>query len=52
MRTKEVTSIDSLNQYINMGWILVKGYESNGIIRFLLIKDDLSHKYNKLCKKQ
>lgn len=50
MRTKEVTSINSLNQYINMGWILVRGYEINGITRFLLMKDDSSHKDNKLCK--
>lgn len=36
-------------QYINMGWILVRGYEINGITKFLLMKDDVN-KNNKDSK--
>ena len=46
MRSKEVTSVDSLNQYISRGWVLVKGYENNGVVKYLIMKDDTKEKSN------
>lgn len=52
MRSKEVTSVEPLNQHIILGWVLVKGYENNGVVKYLIMKDDTKEKSNdKECKK-
>lgn len=40
MRSKEVETAEALNQHLVLGWKLIRAFESETNIRFLIAKDD------------
>lgn len=41
MRSKEITTIESLNSHITNGWKLIRAFENNRLVKYLIAKNDM-----------